>query len=221
MPVGCLDPKTECGGPPVQTLAACSMEPRHTTFAPRRISPTRIWYNGSCPAIGNNTTPIRPSKSSSPRRCWCRWPAFCLPAVRSTSRAAPDVTPCTWRTWDGRSRRSIARKPRFGALRQGAAPGLAIDARVADLQAQEFAIEPAAYDLICDFYYLQRDLFPAIREGVRPGGAVAAAIHLTGAFALHSGELRAYFAGWKIVYYSEAREEGETRAAARIIARRA
>ena len=106
-------------------------------------------------------------------------------------------------------------------LRQGAAPGLAIDARVADLQAQEFAIEPAAYDLICDFYYLQRDLFPAIREGVRPGGAVAAAIHLTGAFALHSGELRAYFAGWKIVYYSEAREEGETRAAARIIARRA
>jgi tellurite methyltransferase len=88
-------------------------------------------------------------------------------------------------------------------LRATAKPGLAIDARVADLEKQEFTIEPAAYDLICDFYYLQRDLFPQIREGVRPGGAVVAAIHLTGRFALESGELRALFAGWKILYYSE------------------
>src|SRR5579883_995154 len=54
-------------------------------------------------------------------------------------------------------------------LRERAA-GLTIDARVADLEAGGFVIEPSGYDLICDFHYLQRDLFPAIREGVRPGG---------------------------------------------------
>src|SRR5437773_12116961 len=32
---------------------------------------------------------------------------------------------------------------------------LTIDARVADLERGEFIIEPAAFDLICDFYYLQ------------------------------------------------------------------
>ena len=40
------------------------------------------------------------------------------------------------------------------------ARGLDVDARVADLETGDFRIEPAAYDLICDFFYLQRDLFP-------------------------------------------------------------
>src|ERR1041385_1664756 len=42
------------------------------------------------------------------------------------------------------------------------ARGLPVDARVADLEAGGFAIAPGAYDLICDFLYLQRDLFPSI-----------------------------------------------------------
>ena len=103
-------------------------------------------------------------------------------------------------------------------LRQTAGPNVAIDARVADLEAQEFTIEPSGYDLICDFCYLQRGLFPAIREGVRPGGAVVAAIHLTGRFALNSGELRRIFEGWKILYYSEPQIPRPT---AQLIARRA
>lgn len=101
------------------------------------------------------------------------------------------------------------------------AEGLEIDARVADLERGEFAIERDEYDLICDFHYLQRDLFPAIREGVRPGGAVAAAIHLEGSFALRPGELREEFAGWKILFYSESAEKGAGRRSARILARRA
>jgi tellurite methyltransferase len=109
-------------------------------------------------------------------------------------------------------------------LRERAA-GLPIDARVADLENGGFAIEPHAYDLICDFFYLQRDLFPALREGVRPGGVFAGAIHLADEkahrFVLHPGELREEFAGWKILYYSEAAEPGHSRPAARIIARRA
>jgi SAM-dependent methyltransferase len=99
--------------------------------------------------------------------------------------------------------------------------GSAIDARVTDLERHEFRIEPAGYDLICDFYYLQRDLFAEIREGVRPGGVFAGAIHLTGRFALQPGELREAFDGWKILYYSEAPEAGRARTSASILARRA
>ena len=91
--------------------------------------------------------------------------------------------------------------------------GVAVDARVVDLEAGEFQIEHETYDLICDFYYLQRDLFPAIRAGVKPGGAVAAAIHLNDgnpdakphnpAFLLEPGELRTIFSDWEITYYRE------------------
>jgi tellurite methyltransferase len=111
------------------------------------------------------------------------------------------------------------------------ARGLPIDARVADLEAGEFIIEPGIYDLVCDFYYLQRDLFPAIREGLRPGGVFAGAIHLfedtpegrahNPAWLVRPGELRELFAGWKVLYYSEAAVSGERRRAARIIVRRA
>ena len=40
-----------------------------------------------------------------------------------------------------------------------------MDARVADLERGEFEIEPGAYEVVCDFYYLQRDLFPRMRAG--------------------------------------------------------
>jgi SAM-dependent methyltransferase len=101
----------------------------------------------------------------------------------------------------------------------------AIEAHVADLETGSFVIEPEAYDLICDFFYLQRDLFAQIREGVRPGGVVAAEIHLRDEqahrFVLDAGELRGEFSGWKILYYSEGRRSDQARPSARIIARRA
>jgi hypothetical protein len=109
--------------------------------------------------------------------------------------------------------------------------GLPVDARLVNLESGEFAIAPSAYDLIVDFLYLQRDLFPRIREGVRPGGVFVGAIHLTGdapgetphnpAFLLEPGELRAEFAGWKILFYSEGSAPGRLRRTARILARRA
>ena len=90
---------------------------------------------------------------------------------------------------------------------------LEIDAQVADLEQGEFQIQSATYDLICNFYYLQRDLFPAIRAGVKPGGAVVAAIHLNDgnpdakpqnpAFLLERGELKTLFSDWEITYYHE------------------
>jgi SAM-dependent methyltransferase len=118
----------------------------------------------------------------------------------------------------------------IGLLRAQSA-GLAIDPRLGDLARGEFNILPNTYRLICDFHYLQRDLFPHIREGVHPGGVFAGAIHLVQEgctatpcnpdYLLHPGELRGIFDGWKVLFYSEGGEPGRSRRSARIIARRA
>ena len=111
------------------------------------------------------------------------------------------------------------------------AGGLDLDARVADLERGEFVIAPAAYDLVCDFFFLDRRLLAPLREGVRPGGLFAGAIPLwqegclesprDPQFLLQSGELRTLFDGWKILFYSESCDAGRTRPTARILARRA
>jgi len=110
--------------------------------------------------------------------------------------------------------------------------GVTLDARVADLELHEFRIEPGAYDLICVFYYLQRNLFPAIRAGVKPGGTITAAIHLNDgkpgakprnpAFLLEPGELRESFRDWELNYYREGASEevGHHHDTAYLIARR-
>ena len=108
---------------------------------------------------------------------------------------------------------------------RAAAEGLAIDARVADLEQGQFVIEPEGFDLICDVFYLDRNLFPQIRTGIRLGGLFAGEIHLKDntphRFVVDPGELRREFEGWKILYYSEAPPAGHSRPAARILARRA
>jgi tellurite methyltransferase len=118
----------------------------------------------------------------------------------------------------------------IGRLRaQGA--GLEIDARLSDLERDEFAIAANAYELICDFLYLQRNLFPQIREGIHPGGVFVGAIPLfeegclatprNPDFLLQPGELRSLFDGWKVLFYSEAGGGEGSRRLAQIIARRA
>jgi tellurite methyltransferase len=108
--------------------------------------------------------------------------------------------------------------------------GLAVDARVADLEKGEFEIEPSAYDLVCDLFYLQRDLFPRIQRGVRSGGIVIAIIHMVDetpdvkpmnpAYLLRSGELRAVFAGWRIPHDYEGKpaDSAHRRRVAEIVA---
>jgi tellurite methyltransferase len=83
----------------------------------------------------------------------------------------------------------------------------------ADLEIGEFQIAPSAYDLIVVCCYLQRDLIPAIRAGIRPGGHVLMVIPMVDdragvctmnrRFLLEGGELRAFFADWTIVHYRE------------------
>jgi len=118
---------------------------------------------------------------------------------------------------------------------RGRERGLWLDARVADLEGGEFQIAHDSYDLVCDFYYLQRDLFPSIRDGVRRGGLFVAAIHLTDDdpevkamnpdFLLRPGELREEFREWEVLHYDEtAGHDGDagehTRRSAEIIARK-
>lgn len=96
---------------------------------------------------------------------------------------------------------------------------LDVDARVADLERGEFGIERGAYDLIAVFYYLQRNLWPELRAGLRSGGTLVAAIHLinedpeveTGnpGFLLRPGELRSEFDGWRVEHYHETRLNDE------------
>ena len=113
--------------------------------------------------------------------------------------------------------------------------GLEVDARVADLERGEFTIEEGAYDLVCDFYYLQRDLFPRMRAALRAGGLLVAAIHMVDEdprakpmnpdFLLRPGELLAAFAGLEILHHLETKghdpDAGEhTRRSAELIARK-
>ena len=106
---------------------------------------------------------------------------------------------------------------------------LAIDARVADLERGEFEISPAAFDLIVDSYYLQRDLIPAMQRGVRPEGMIIAIVHLADPDQPEGtptravpGELRAFFKGWSILHSFEGqpRESCHQRAVAEIVAQK-
>jgi hypothetical protein len=115
---------------------------------------------------------------------------------------------------------------------RAAALNLHIDSRTADLEKGEFTLDPAHYDLICDFYYLQRGLFAPIRSGVLCGGLVIATIHtldhdpeakpMNPDFLLRPGELLHEFRGWEILHYREGKPE-ETehrRAVAELVARK-
>ncbi|MBZ5608519.1 MAG: methyltransferase domain-containing protein [Acidobacteriia bacterium] len=106
---------------------------------------------------------------------------------------------------------------------------LDIDARVADLERGEFEIPASAYDLICDCYYLQRSLIPAMQRGLSPGGMAIVIVHLADADQPQGtptratpAELRTYFAGWTILHYYEGQphESGHQRAVAELAARK-
>jgi tellurite methyltransferase len=107
--------------------------------------------------------------------------------------------------------------------------GSDIDVRIADLERGEFEISSGTYDLILDCYYLQRDLFPRMQAGVRPGGMIVSIVHLADADQpggtpkrAYPGELRRLFEGWKILHYREGQpgESCHQRAVAEIVASR-
>ena len=109
-----------------------------------------------------------------------------------------------------------------------------IEPHVADLETDppEFAIEPAAYDLIVDCFFLHRPLFAAVRGGVRPGGLFVAALHLPAVdgrrghgYVLRPGELERMVGGWRwnVLHAAERTARiaaGDAPGVAEIVARR-
>jgi SAM-dependent methyltransferase len=99
-----------------------------------------------------------------------------------------------------------------------------VNARIikADLEAGEWQIEAASYDLICDTCFLYRPLFPHIRDGLRPGGLFVGVFPLDGInpeYLIKPGELPGHFAGWDLLFSAE-RSSGSGRMRAEIIARK-
>ncbi len=110
--------------------------------------------------------------------------------------------------------------------------GLSIEALVADLEHHPFPT--GEYDLIVNFYYLQRSLAPQIIAALKPGGVLVfesftidqlqfgwgpkSPDHL-----LHPGELGQMFTALKTLLYHEGVIEGDRgpKAVARLIGRKA
>jgi tellurite methyltransferase len=105
---------------------------------------------------------------------------------------------------------------------------LHLEARVADLEKGEYRIEPGAWDLITICCYLQRDLFEPAKQGLRPGGVLAAIVHIAELGEeptykrLRPGELRGYFLDCEILHHHEgkAHDPSHRRSVAEIVAQR-
>jgi SAM-dependent methyltransferase len=113
-------------------------------------------------------------------------------------------------------------------LRQRASElGVTVDARVADLEKDEFEIEESCWDLVAMCFYLQRSLFERAKRGVQPGGLVLAIVHIVESgeeateHRLMPGELKQYFSDCEILHYYEgkSRDAAHKRPVAEIVAR--
>ena len=111
--------------------------------------------------------------------------------------------------------------------------GRRVEAVQADLESYQLPRE--AYDVVIDFYYLQRDLAPALVAALRPGGVLVFESFTTEQrrfgwgpmqddFLLRPGELRSLFAGLEELVYREGLVESQsgrgTKAVAGLVARK-
>ena len=117
------------------------------------------------------------------------------------------------------------------AMQAAAREGLRIRGWCADLTASR--LPARVFDLVVVTRYLQRDLFPSIRESVRDGGCVIYETFTRAQRELGTGptspdhllrpsELRAEFDGWDLMFYDERVdvEAGRPVAVARLVAQR-
>ena len=106
--------------------------------------------------------------------------------------------------------------------------GVTVNAQVADLEADNFRMEPAAWNLICICYYLQRNLFEPAKKGLAPGGVLISVVHLSEnnepatEHRLLPGQLIEYFRDFKILHAFEGMPDdpAHRRAVAEIVARK-
>ena len=109
--------------------------------------------------------------------------------------------------------------------------GLRIEAVQADLES--YQLPRAAYDIVINFYYLQRDLTPQLEGALRAGGVLVFESFTTeqrqfgwgpqnDEFLLRPGELRSLFPGLEELAYREGLVEGDRgmKAVAGLVGRR-
>jgi len=106
------------------------------------------------------------------------------------------------------------------------ASNVQIEVAAVDLTA--FIIPPKSFDVIVNFSYLQRDLAPAIIEGLKPGGLLVFETmtmdylrhkpDFNPDFLLRRGELVQMFRGLRLIKYRES--VSQTRAVASLVARK-
>jgi SAM-dependent methyltransferase len=103
--------------------------------------------------------------------------------------------------------------------REAAKRGLRVETVQADLES--YRLPEAAYDVVIDFYYLQRDLAPQIEAALRPGGVLVFESFTTEQrrfgwgpqqeeFLLRPGELRSLFPALEELAHREAAVESES-----------
>lgn len=114
------------------------------------------------------------------------------------------------------------------AKKLAAENGVKVQTVNADLN--KYRIKPDSYTVILNFYYLQRNLFPQIKAGLRKGGVLVFEtntmdqLKLPGGrtydkdFLLEPGELKKAFADLEILHYSET-NDGK-KAVASLVARK-
>jgi SAM-dependent methyltransferase len=116
------------------------------------------------------------------------------------------------------------------ARKLASAKGVRIKTLLADLDC--YQIEKGRYDLITDFYFLNRRLIPRVKRGLKKGGRVVFETYLleekslglegprNPAYLLRPNELLKLFQGLRIVFYREGifREGGSKKAIASLIA---
>jgi SAM-dependent methyltransferase len=111
---------------------------------------------------------------------------------------------------------------------RAAASSVTVDARVSDLEKDEFDIGSSSWDLIAICYYLQRDLIEPAKQGAVPGGTLLVIAHITEpgeeptSHRLRPAELKNYFDGWEILHHYEGRprDAAHQRSVAEVVARR-
>ena len=103
------------------------------------------------------------------------------------------------------------------AVRRAKACWPALLAFVADLE--HLRLPAATFDLLLDFYYLDRALWPRFRAALKPGGLLIfetfvhppgrAGAAINPAYLLQPGELPAAFADWRLLDYRQSERNGE------------
>ncbi|HZR27923.1 MAG TPA: class I SAM-dependent methyltransferase [Terriglobales bacterium] len=95
---------------------------------------------------------------------------------------------------------------------------LVIETIVADLNGYDLRQLPRRFDLVLVFFYLQRELFPALVEMLKPGGLLIYKTYLRGTLKgpthplhlLEPNELLQAFLGLRVLHYRETMGESRT-----------